>query len=58
MLDGGHLVFYLAEAIRGKPNNEIVVRYGTMAGLSLLLLLMVYVTFNNDLGLGAWLGQG
>jgi regulator of sigma E protease len=58
VLDGGHLVFYLAEAIRGKPNNEVVVRYGTMAGLSLLLLLMVYVTFNNDLGLGAWLGQG
>ena len=58
VLDGGHLVFYLAEAIRGKPNNETVVRYGTMAGLSLLLLLMVYVTFNNDLGLGAWLDQG
>jgi regulator of sigma E protease len=58
VLDGGHLVFYFAEAIRGKPNNETVVRYGTMAGLSLLLLLMVYVTFNNDLGLGAWLGQG
>jgi regulator of sigma E protease len=58
VLDGGHLVFYLAEAIRGRPNNETVVRYGTMAGLSLLLLLMVYVTFNNDLGLGAWLDQG
>jgi regulator of sigma E protease len=54
VLDGGHLMFYLAEAIRGRPNNETVVRYGTMAGLSLLLLLMVYVTFNNDLGLGAW----
>jgi regulator of sigma E protease len=58
VLDGGHLMFYLAEAIRGKPNSEIVVRYGTMAGLSLLLLLMVYVTFNNDLGLGAWFDQG
>lgn len=57
VLDGGHLVFYLAEALRGKPNNETVVRYGTMAGLSLLLLLMVYVTFNNDLGLGAWFSQ-
>lgn len=57
VLDGGHLMFYLAEAIRGRPNNETVVRYGTMAGLSLLLLLMFYVTFNNDLGLGAWLGQ-
>lgn len=57
VLDGGHLMFYLAEAIRGRPNSETVVRYGTMAGLSLLLLLMVYVTFNNDLGLGAWFAQ-
>lgn len=57
VLDGGHLMFYAAEAIRGRPNSETVVRYGTMAGLSLLLLLMVYVTFNNDLGLGAWLNQ-
>lgn len=57
VLDGGHLMFYLAEAIRGRPNSETVVRYGTMMGLSLLLLLMVYVTFNNDLGLGAWFDQ-
>lgn len=57
VLDGGHLMFYLVEAIRGRPNSEIVVRYGTMIGLSVLLLLMVYVTFNNDLGLGAWLGR-
>ncbi len=57
VLDGGHLMFYLAEAIRGRPNSETVVRYGTMMGLSLLLLLMVYVTFNNDLGLGAWFNQ-
>lgn len=57
VLDGGHLMFYLAEAIRGRPNSEAVVRYGTVAGLSLLLLLMVYVTFNNDLGLGDWLAR-
>ncbi|HLS18334.1 MAG TPA: site-2 protease family protein, partial [Paracoccaceae bacterium] len=57
VLDGGHLMFYLVEAIRGRPNSEVVVRYGTMIGLSVLLLLMVYVTFNNDLGLGAWLSQ-
>src|SRR5690625_181266 len=57
VLDGGHLMFYLVEAIRGRPNSEVVVRYGTMIGLSVLLLLMVYVTFNNDLGLGAWFSQ-
>ena len=57
VLDGGHLVFYFVEWIRGKPINEAIVRYGSAAGLSLLLLLMVFVTFNNDLGLGAWLSQ-
>ncbi|MEM7212100.1 MAG: site-2 protease family protein, partial [Pseudomonadota bacterium] len=57
ILDGGHLVFYLAEAIRGRPANPAIVQYGTMAGFSLLILLMVFVTFNNDLGLGDWLTQ-
>ena len=57
VLDGGHLLFYLTEAIRGKPASETIVKFGTMAGLSLLLLLMVFVTFNNDLGLGDWLSQ-
>lgn len=54
ILDGGHLCFYLYEWVRGRPTNDTVVRYSTMAGLSLLLLLMVFVTFNNDLGLGEW----
>ena len=57
ILDGGHLMFYLAEAISGRPANETVVRYGTLAGFSLLILLMVFVTFNNDLGLGELLAQ-
>ena len=57
VLDGGHLVFYAIEALRGKPTHRKIVEYGSVAGLSLLLLLMVFVTFNNDLGLGAWLSQ-
>lgn len=57
ILDGGHLCFYLYEALRGKPTNDKIVQYSTMAGLSLLLLLMVFVTFNNDLGLGEWFNR-
>ena len=57
ILDGGHLCFYLYEWVRGRPTNDTVVRYSTMAGLSLLLLLMVFVTFNNDLGLGEWFSR-
>ncbi len=57
VLDGGHLSFYLYEWVRGKPINDTIVKYSSMAGLSLLLLLMVFVTFNNDLGLGEWFSQ-
>ena len=57
VLDGGHLCFYLIEAIRRRPASDFVVRYSTLAGFSLLILLMVFVTFNNDLGLGEWFRQ-
>jgi len=57
ILDGGHLCFYAVEAVRRKPASDAIVKYSTMAGLSLLLLLMVFVTFNNDLGLGDWFVQ-
>ena len=57
VLDGGHLTFYAVEAIRRRRANPAVVHYSTLAGLSLLILLMLYVTINNDLGLGDWLAR-
>lgn len=47
VLDGGHLVMYGFEALRGKPLNERIVRYATLVGLSLLLTLMIFSTFND-----------
>jgi len=47
MLDGGHLVFYAAEAIRGKPLSEKAQEYGFRLGLTLVLGLMVFVTWND-----------
>ncbi|MEO1491035.1 MAG: RIP metalloprotease RseP [Pseudomonadota bacterium] len=47
VLDGGHLMFYLCEALRGRPVGEAAMKYGTMLGLSLVLLLMVFVTYND-----------
>ncbi len=47
ILDGGHLMFYMAEALRGRPVGETAMKYGTMVGLSLVLLLMVFVTYND-----------
>jgi regulator of sigma E protease len=47
MLDGGHLAFYAAEAIRGKPLSAKVQEYGFRLGLVLVLVLMVFVTWND-----------
>ncbi|MEL6335605.1 MAG: RIP metalloprotease RseP [Pseudomonadota bacterium] len=51
VLDGGHLMFYAAEALRGRPVGETAMKYGTMIGLSLVLLLMVFATYNDILRL-------
>ncbi|MEJ8474290.1 RIP metalloprotease RseP [Roseibium algae] len=47
MLDGGHLVFYFAEAVRGKPLSERVQDIGFRIGIGLVLLLMVFATWND-----------
>ena len=51
MLDGGHLVFYAAEAVRGKPLSERVQDIGFRIGIALVLLLMVFATWNDVLHL-------
>jgi regulator of sigma E protease len=47
VLDGGHLVFYGIEAIRGKPLNEKAQEIGFRIGMALVLMLMVFVTWND-----------
>jgi regulator of sigma E protease len=47
MLDGGHLAFYLAEAIRGRPLGPRTQEYGFRFGLILVLLLMIFATWND-----------
>jgi len=48
MLDGGHLLFYLFEAVRGKPLPERWQENGQRIGAGLLAALMV-LAFSNDL---------
>lgn len=48
-LDGGRLLFLLIEAVRRKPVNPKYEGYVHAAGLALLLILMVVVTFNDIL---------
>ena len=49
MLDGGHLVFYAFEAIRGKPLANKTIERAVSIGLAMVLLLMVFVTYNDIL---------
>ncbi len=47
VLDGGHLLFYAAEAIRGRPLGHRAQEYGFRVGLALVLTLMVFATWND-----------
>jgi len=47
VLDGGHLLFYAAEAIRGKPLGQKAHEYGFRIGMALVLTLMVFATWND-----------
>ena len=47
VLDGGHLFFYLIEAIRGKPLAQKTQQVSFKFGLSLVLALMLFTTFND-----------
>lgn len=49
ILDGGHLMYYAIEAVRGKPLGQKAQEYGFRIGLALVLSLMVFVTWNDVL---------
>jgi regulator of sigma E protease len=47
VLDGGHLVFYAAEAIRGRPVSPRAMEYSFRAGIALLAALFIFTTWND-----------
>jgi len=49
LLDGGHLLFYSVEAVRGRPLSARAQEMGARIGLGLVLMLMVFVTYNDIL---------
>jgi regulator of sigma E protease len=51
LLDGGHLLFYAIEAVRGRPLSERAQELGFRIGLAIVLMLMTYATFNDILRL-------
>ena len=51
LLDGGHLLFYGIEAIRGRPLSERAQEVGFRIGLAIVVMLMIFATFNDILRL-------
>jgi regulator of sigma E protease len=51
VLDGGHLMYHLAELIKGSPLSERAMELGQRIGLTLLALLMGLALYNDLLRL-------
>ncbi len=47
VLDGGHLLYYLVEAVRGRPLSLRAEIIGQQIGIALLMLLMGFAVFND-----------
>ncbi len=54
MLDGGHLMFYAVEIVRGRPLSERAQEIGFRIGLALVLMLMLFATWNDILHIGGF----
>jgi regulator of sigma E protease len=51
LLDGGHLMYYALEALRGRPLSQKAQELGFRVGLALVAMLMIFATFNDILHL-------
>ena len=51
LLDGGHLMFYLIETLKGRPLSERTQEVGFRLGLVFVVTLMLFTTFNDVLNL-------
>jgi regulator of sigma E protease len=47
VLDGGHFLAFVIEAVRGRPPSPAVMQVAMSIGLGLILLLMVFATYND-----------
>lgn len=47
VLDGGHIVYYTIEALRGKPLSEEAQAFGLRIGMAMILTLMVFALYND-----------
>jgi regulator of sigma E protease len=47
LLDGGHLLFFGIEAVRGRPLSERAQEVGFRIGLAIVVMLMIFATYND-----------
>ncbi|MDP2783716.1 MAG: RIP metalloprotease RseP [Sulfurimicrobium sp.] len=47
LLDGGHLMYYMAEIVKGSPVSDRVMEIGQQIGMTLLLALMMFAFYND-----------
>lgn len=47
LLDGGHLMYYALETIKGSPVSERAIELGQRVGLALLLVMMAFAFYND-----------
>lgn len=47
LLDGGHLMYYALETIKGSPVSERAIELGQRVGLTLLLVMMAFAFYND-----------
>ncbi|MBM3384104.1 MAG: RIP metalloprotease RseP, partial [Betaproteobacteria bacterium] len=47
LLDGGHLMYYALEFVKGSPVSERAIELGQRAGLALLLVIMAFAFYND-----------
>ena len=47
LLDGGHLMYYVAEIVKGSPVSDRVMEVGQQVGMVLLFSLMAFALYND-----------
>ena len=58
LLDGGHLLFYAIEAAIGRPLSERAQEIGFRIGLAIVVMLMLFATWNDIVHLSSSGGRG
>jgi regulator of sigma E protease len=56
LLDGGHLLFYAIEAVRGRPLSDATQEVGFKIGFAVVIGLMLFATWNDLSVVEGWLG--